>query len=810
MFKYLISAAKKPPTFIQTFINDYFHDFGVNSAWLEFGYKSPIKAHAVWDVGHASASLPNFVDNGLGLVRLPILWERIQPLLHGDLATPHVDVITAFLDDCASNNIKVILDIHNYCRRAEAPYYDLTNISGTFSVGDTIDAAPDSSQSSLRASATIMAVSGSRITCSRFQLIDPIVNGVTDMGGYIESSSGATADVVAFQGEVFRQFGNPELPESAFNDLWVKMVAAFGSHSAVVGYDLMNEPPGSMAPIDGEAAADIWLRYAQSCTNAIRAVDTTTTLYIEGFGWSAGHQWADRNPNIHNFTDPANNFKWSFHNYLDSDNSGTNFIVPVSSTIGSERAAAMLAWAQSHGYSGTDLHWGELGASYDGATSGGNTIGAGWIAALEDALTFARDNGIQVTGWSAGHMWGDYGYTLEPSSYQGLTQSAPQLGIYRKVIGEFGGQVFDSGGFVAVPDAEVTVRVYLRGYIEQSITINLAVAGIAQVSTNQITIPVGLNPETSYTISSAEGASTVTYSRPDGGQVPPVRGFSASVSPIESTVQLGVYSFEKEVGSYTGNALVAYRETTGDTQEFPFVGSQVGDTIDYAAILAWANGETVRAILKDQSGLGRDMRARTWTGSSQGAVLNEMDWPFLALDPDNNEPALRFDAGDNTRVELPIPIRLKNKLTQIVRTYPQNNNRLLSWESTDQYVLQANEHGLSFDSDGDADEPDLTLAVNAPGDQWSTITISDDRSQDINTFGSFGKRSAYLGSTKVDETNNYIPNISLTSNSPINQANVGWFVFYAPSRFTGYIRSIVILDDALNETEVALVDSQLA
>ena len=55
-----------------------------------------------------------FASHGLTLIRLPVLWERIQPTADGPLSAPDVAGIEAFLAAAAANGEQVILDLHNF------------------------------------------------------------------------------------------------------------------------------------------------------------------------------------------------------------------------------------------------------------------------------------------------------------------------------------------------------------------------------------------------------------------------------------------------------------------------------------------------------------------------------------------------------------------------------------------------------------------------------------------------------------------------------------------------------------------------
>ncbi len=60
-----------------------------------------------------------YADKGMDLVRLPFVWERIQPKLNTSLDSAELARLMQSLDFAQKHGVKVILDLHNYYR-----YYD--------------------------------------------------------------------------------------------------------------------------------------------------------------------------------------------------------------------------------------------------------------------------------------------------------------------------------------------------------------------------------------------------------------------------------------------------------------------------------------------------------------------------------------------------------------------------------------------------------------------------------------------------------------------------------------------------------------
>lgn len=64
----------------------------------------------------SSTYLDRWQTRGIRVIRLSILWERLQPVADGKLDTEYANGITKFLNQAAARKMGVILDIHNYGR----------------------------------------------------------------------------------------------------------------------------------------------------------------------------------------------------------------------------------------------------------------------------------------------------------------------------------------------------------------------------------------------------------------------------------------------------------------------------------------------------------------------------------------------------------------------------------------------------------------------------------------------------------------------------------------------------------------------
>lgn len=90
--------------------------FGVNLAGAEFGSPNFPGNYNTDYTYPTTEELDYYKSKGLNLVRMPFSWERIQPVLNGNLDEIELNRIKDFLQAARNRNMAVILDLHNYGR----------------------------------------------------------------------------------------------------------------------------------------------------------------------------------------------------------------------------------------------------------------------------------------------------------------------------------------------------------------------------------------------------------------------------------------------------------------------------------------------------------------------------------------------------------------------------------------------------------------------------------------------------------------------------------------------------------------------
>ncbi len=86
---------------------------GINLSGAEFGTGNVYGRDYIYP---GQSDLKFYADRGITLVRLPVKWERLEPVVGGPLDAGEVGRLKTFLADAAATGSQVIIDLHNYGR----------------------------------------------------------------------------------------------------------------------------------------------------------------------------------------------------------------------------------------------------------------------------------------------------------------------------------------------------------------------------------------------------------------------------------------------------------------------------------------------------------------------------------------------------------------------------------------------------------------------------------------------------------------------------------------------------------------------
>lgn len=225
--------------------------------------------------------------------------------------------------------------------------------------------------------------------------------------GYIKdavSYAAANNMVIAIDMHNFAEYfgtrfsaGNTAL-KNAYADVWGKLAAEFGD-DANVWFDIMNEPH--------DIDAQVWVDHAQAATNAIRATGAGNKILVPTVDWSGADNFLQNNTYekaaYATYNDPADNYAWQVHQYLDSNGSGGSPDAVPGKGAGALQGVA--DWARQ---TGQEIFLGEFGIVANNASSVKENL---------DMLNFVHANSDVFLGWSAwaaGEWWGNYQFAVGP------------------------------------------------------------------------------------------------------------------------------------------------------------------------------------------------------------------------------------------------------------------------------------------------------------------------------------------------------------------------------------------------------------
>ncbi len=194
---------------------------------------------------------------------------------------------------------------------------------------------------------------------------------------------------------------------AVFADFWGKLAAQYKNNGKVI-FGLINEPIG---PLMTPAT---WRASSQAAIDAIRATGATNLILVPSTYWEHPAEFVRINAaEMLKISDPANNFAYEVHQYLDFDNAPSHTDYPSEA-----ESVAMLRsftdWLQAHNRT---AFMGEIGVSSDPAA----------LADLSAMLQYMQAHSAQWKGytyWTAGAWYpASYRFGVEPRN--GVT--SPQL-----------------------------------------------------------------------------------------------------------------------------------------------------------------------------------------------------------------------------------------------------------------------------------------------------------------------------------------------------------------------------------------------
>ncbi|MBV9985232.1 glycoside hydrolase family 5 protein [Bradyrhizobium sp.] len=309
-------------------LNEASGDFGIG----QYKYAYPGKNRVDW-----AAAL------GFGIIRLPFLFQNIQPASGANLDEAAMQQLDPVLAECGRRTLVCLLDMHNY---------------GSY---------------------------------------------------YLDDSAAAQALP-----------GTPGVSNARLAELWAQIARRYRDNP-YVWFGLMNEPH--------QQTALEWVKTSNAIAAAIRATGATNKIVFSGTAWDGAWTWTTSGnaTEMLKAYDPAGNFAFEAHQYLDGDGSGTSPICVAGA--GAARIAPFTEWLKTYRLQGI---LGEVGWA---ANPQCQAEGAALLEAWQAAAAVSDTGGyIGLTYWADGPLWPDsYMYLAEPRPFPGGPEP-PQLATLKRFL----------------------------------------------------------------------------------------------------------------------------------------------------------------------------------------------------------------------------------------------------------------------------------------------------------------------------------------------------------------------------------------
>eukprot|EP00040_Diaphanoeca_grandis_P022799 m.123178 g.123178 ORF g.123178 m.123178 type:complete len:744 (+) comp28970_c2_seq1:134-2365(+) len=665
----------------------------------------------------------------------------------------------------------------------------------------------------------------------RWERIQPNVSGALDPG-YLalvktqlqmaaNNSMSVVLDCHNFGKAYGHQLNNGTLTPAQFGDLWSRLATEFVGVQSIIGYDIMNEP-------NHMPTTTAWPEAAQVAINAIRKVDTTTPLYIEGNNWSGAQNWSENNPTLHTLTDKLCTNKrfvqtqqqqgcivWSSHCYLDRDSSGTHFNwtaeveAGVTVNTGTDRLKDFASWLQQHKF--THAHIGELGAGRDNV---------GWLESLNNSMTLMAQQNWELTYWSAGPWFsGGYPYDVDAQTVVVNGTKAQRDSIQMAVLSQHAGSPAPSIYFLAGPTrgytaaASAPFSLTYRGYITKAIKFVCnakSVDGSHSMNVFSTTCAVGWNCDAEFNVTVPTSQSYTIACTNDGSlQDAPTLQYNSSTDLFLGAAAnaANIFSLRHLYTGYDGPALTLRRATDNMTMNFTFGADGELDTL---AISKWCADPCLTFVDTwfDQS--PNKFHAGKVVSDFHGGGNHNVsvdDQPQLVLVQTGSNDITNIGGGDGLRAHIhfngqrrmdaksPIDGLTGQTLLTVMSTngtgnQVNNSDRLLSWAFVQNLVFPDGGGYITPDS-----QDSLPLNIShTPGYHRYAGRWQANLFQGKSTYKD-GEQTA-IGAT-IDAAEIHF--------SYRDVVNIGWFRWWSPV-FVGDVRELITFSGALSDGDLKRFD----
>lgn len=213
------------------------------------------------------------------------------------------------------------------------------------------------------------------------------------------------------------KIGTTEVTKADFTDVWTRLATYFKSKKNIYGYDIMNQPL--------DLGYYVWILAAQEVIDAIRAVDKSKSIIIEGEQYSLTECWAQSNDLLKKLSDSSDKLIYSAHVFFDGDGLGKypqNSFDSIGADIGLgvRRVKPFVEWLQNNHKKGIVSSYGVPGND------------SRWLALLDNFMNYLSTNCVNGTYWAAGPWWNNYSLSIEPGGNP--NEDKPQMQVLTKYL----------------------------------------------------------------------------------------------------------------------------------------------------------------------------------------------------------------------------------------------------------------------------------------------------------------------------------------------------------------------------------------
>lgn len=595
-----------------------------------------------------AAQMNYYHSKKLDFLRLPIKWERVQPVLGGPLDSTYSTQILSTFTLAAANGQKILLDIHNfggYC-------YTAHSVCGQ-----------------------VGAVGG------------PTIAQFADLWGRLAQLVGGNAGLIGYD---LMNEPNTMPNANVVPQMYQAATISIRVHDTLTAIYLEGDAYAGAFAWNGDCAqcggAPIGGWNPGGNADLLTVVDPNNNLVF------SAHAYADynssgsypvypgdaQNPGASVCTPGADT-------YVCATQMGDQLTVPTSTLNTNILVKRFTVFANWCNLSATRLkgscHLGESGVPRDDAN---------WLTTLDNGMAYLQGNGIRYTYWNADGISTNYPLNVDPQVPGCLTNGTPcfdepQMAVltkYTNAAVPTNYQILGpQRGTAGSPSSNFTLNYF--GYVTSPfvLTPNDNGSGGTFVPTS-ITCNIGFNCSGTFTVNeSATDVFAISSTNNISFSNPSPLGYSTIsdqflMAGLSNSQIVNVFSSCKIYAPYIGPVYNLRRSSDNATLDFNFTSIHLGACVDQTAIATWAGASNVFVVKEyDQ---GPNVNNSTLTSGIDGPPPTNADEPQLILNGQNSIATSRWLTN---RMQFNSPINGNSAQTILTVYRPTNymGNNLLDW-----------------------------------------------------------------------------------------------------------------------------------